>query len=243
MFRPAKTKPCSHCNTIAQINNGRCSHCNCIADTFVYRSKIAAATLAFFGGAVGLHRFYLGQWRGIFYVLFCWTPIPWIAGIIESIIFLSTSQKNWNLNHNLGIWAGRENGKVLGIFIALAVIVLLGAFTLVSWLPFNMANQVFNAQKEQRQRIQAAEHIAQATEHYLLTYDRRPENLGELELDNALIDPAKASIRFNRGQIHLLPYNNANTEIIMLPVVLKDEVLWDCTTPALPQIMLPRQCR
>jgi TM2 domain-containing membrane protein YozV len=54
------------------------------------RSKSVAAVLALILGTVGAHRFYLGQpLIGLIYLIFCWTWIPTIIGIIEAVIFAS----------------------------------------------------------------------------------------------------------------------------------------------------------
>ena len=58
------------------------------------RSRVVAGLLAILGGALGLHRFYLGQagW-GIVYIVFVWTGIPVLLGLIEGIYFLSTTDQ------------------------------------------------------------------------------------------------------------------------------------------------------
>ena len=60
------------------------------------RSKVAAGLLAIFLGGFGIHRFYLGQWWGLFYLLFFWTAIPGLIAFIEGIVFLASSDHNWN---------------------------------------------------------------------------------------------------------------------------------------------------
>jgi TM2 domain-containing membrane protein YozV len=65
------------------------------------KNKVTAALLAFFIGGFGAHRFYLGQTgKGILYLLFCWTPIPWIVAFIDFIIFLTMNDKNFNFKYN-----------------------------------------------------------------------------------------------------------------------------------------------
>ncbi len=61
------------------------------------KSKLAAALFALFLGGIGVHKFYLGKigW-GIAYLLFCWTGIPAIAGLVEGIILLVMSDANFN---------------------------------------------------------------------------------------------------------------------------------------------------
>jgi TM2 domain-containing membrane protein YozV len=60
------------------------------------KSKVIAAMLAIFLGGFGIHRFYLGQWWGIFYVLLCWTFVPSIVAFIEALVFLISSEASWN---------------------------------------------------------------------------------------------------------------------------------------------------
>lgn len=65
------------------------------------KNKVTAAVLSFFLGGFGVHRFYLGQiGKGILYLLFCWTPIPWIIAFIDFIVFLTTSEKSFNFKYN-----------------------------------------------------------------------------------------------------------------------------------------------
>jgi TM2 domain-containing membrane protein YozV len=54
------------------------------------KSKIAAGVLGILLGGLGIHKFYLGRvGLGILYILFCWTGIPSIIGLIEGIIYLT----------------------------------------------------------------------------------------------------------------------------------------------------------
>jgi TM2 domain-containing membrane protein YozV/ribosomal protein L40E len=61
------------------------------------KSRIAAALFAFFLGAFGGHKFYLGQiGLGILYLLFFWTFIPALVAFIEFILFLTMSDEAFN---------------------------------------------------------------------------------------------------------------------------------------------------
>jgi hypothetical protein len=60
------------------------------------KSKIVAGFLALFLGGIGAHRFYLGQWWGLFYLLFCWTFVPSIVAFVEAIVFFCTSDQAWD---------------------------------------------------------------------------------------------------------------------------------------------------
>lgn len=56
------------------------------------KSRLAAALFALLLGGLGIHKFYLGSagW-GLVYLLFCWTFIPALAGLVEGILFLVMS--------------------------------------------------------------------------------------------------------------------------------------------------------
>ena len=62
------------------------------------KSKVAAGVLAILLGSLGIHKFYLGKiGMGILYLLFCWTGIPAIVGLIEGIIYLCSNDENFQL--------------------------------------------------------------------------------------------------------------------------------------------------
>ena len=92
---------CSKCGAEIQENN-TCPQCktslNNVGSDLVSgkRNKWIAIILAFFFGAFGIHKFYLGQiGMGIIYLLFCWTGITAIIGIIEAVLYLTMSDEEF----------------------------------------------------------------------------------------------------------------------------------------------------
>lgn len=66
------------------------------------KSKVVAGVLAILLGSLGIHKFYLGKiGMGILYLLFCWTYIPGIVGLIEGIIYLCSNDENFQLKHHV----------------------------------------------------------------------------------------------------------------------------------------------
>ncbi len=60
------------------------------------KSKVAAGVLGILLGGIGAHKFYLGHvGKGIAYLLFCWTGIPGIIGLVEGIIYLTSSDEKF----------------------------------------------------------------------------------------------------------------------------------------------------
>ena len=112
------------------------------------KDKVIAALLAFFLGALGIHRFYLGQWWGIFYLLLCWTMIPSLVSFIETIVFLLSNQKSWDEKYNGGINSG-DNSKalivvvvIIGLFVGTAVLGILAAVAIPSYQDYTTRAQV-----------------------------------------------------------------------------------------------------
>jgi TM2 domain-containing membrane protein YozV len=61
------------------------------------RSRFTAALLAFFVGAFGVHKFYLGRTgAGIAYLLFFWTAIPAFLGFVDFIILLTMTDERFD---------------------------------------------------------------------------------------------------------------------------------------------------
>lgn len=105
-------KYCADCAAVINIRAEICPHCgvrqldlqkqilNSNHNPEV-KSKTTAGFLAFFLGGIGMHKFYLGKvWLGIFYLLFCWTYIPAIIGLIEGLIFFSMSNDEFSKKYN-----------------------------------------------------------------------------------------------------------------------------------------------
>ncbi len=73
-----------------------------ISPSWPIKSKIAAGVLAILLGGIGVHKFYLGKiGMGILYVVFCWTGIPALIGLIEGIMYLCSNDENFQLKHHV----------------------------------------------------------------------------------------------------------------------------------------------
>lgn len=60
------------------------------------KTKTAATLWALFLGALGAHKFYLGAWGwGLVYLIFCWTYIPLILAIVETVRYVTLSDESF----------------------------------------------------------------------------------------------------------------------------------------------------
>ena len=68
------------------------------------KNKMTAGILGILLGSIGVHKFYLGKGGlGILYILFCWTGIPSIIGIIEGIIYLTQTDRDFQIKNQVKI--------------------------------------------------------------------------------------------------------------------------------------------
>ncbi len=71
--------------------------------TVTYRShkgRSTAAILAILLGGLGIHHFYLGKTAaGILSVLFCWTYIPAIIGLIQGIQYICMNDQDFDIRY------------------------------------------------------------------------------------------------------------------------------------------------
>lgn len=68
------------------------------------KNKIVAGVLAILLGGIGIHKFYLGKiGMGIVYILFCWTGITAVIGLVEGIVYLCSSDENFQLKHHIRV--------------------------------------------------------------------------------------------------------------------------------------------
>ncbi|MDI6770837.1 MAG: NINE protein [Anaerolineales bacterium] len=88
---------CRGCGKEIHESARACPHCGVTQRGGAQgKSKVVAGVLALFLGGFGIHRFYLEQWWGLFYLLFFWTFIPTIIALVEAIVFFCTNDDAWN---------------------------------------------------------------------------------------------------------------------------------------------------
>jgi TM2 domain-containing membrane protein YozV len=65
------------------------------------RNRTAALLFCFFGGGIGLHKFYLGKnVEGIIYLLFCWSFIPYLVSFFEFLGLCFMSDREFDARFN-----------------------------------------------------------------------------------------------------------------------------------------------
>ena len=65
------------------------------------KQRTTAGIFALLLGGIGVHRFYVGDiGLGVLYLLFFWTLIPSIAALIDGIIWLTQTDKEFDAKYN-----------------------------------------------------------------------------------------------------------------------------------------------
>lgn len=235
-------KYCPSCGAEIDEQAPKCPKCGTIQESFVYKSRVAAAALAIFAGIFGGHRFYLGQWWGIFYLLFCWTYIPWLVSLIEGIVFLATSQHKWNEKYNQGISAGSEKGTVVVvlacIFPAIAVIGILAAIAIPAYHDYTVRAKLAESHM-------LAEQVMSAVETY--AYDNRqwPLSIDDLGISAYPDSEYVSSVEVDEGVVTInpVPSLGVSGSIIYVPSVEGEEIAWSCQESTLAPAYLPSECK
>ena len=99
----ADEKFCGTCGAIIKKEAELCPKCGVrqksssesqsIPTHKIIKSRVTAGVLAILLGGFGAHKFYIGKiGMGVLYLIFFWTLIPTIIGIIEGIIYLTSTK-------------------------------------------------------------------------------------------------------------------------------------------------------
>lgn len=202
------------------------------------KSKVIAALLAFFIGAFGVHRFYLGQWRGLFYLFFCWTMIPSLISFIEGIVFLLSNQTNWDNKYNKGITSGQSSGIVIlavviaglfSIFLLIAIVGILAAVAIPSYQDYTTRAQVAEG-------VVVSHHYKTILkDHYAKTNDFSTFNNSDLEgvVNSKYVDSVTTDLASKEMIVIILTFKqtgvNSNIQGKEFRVFTDDGgVTWEC---------------
>lgn len=227
----------------------RCPQCGASQLRRRYKSKLAAGLLAIFLGGFGVHRFYLGQWWGLFYLLLFWTFIPGFIALVEGIVFLASNEDAWDNKYNDGISTGESGSGALvvvialvaGLFVVIPVIGILAAIAIPAYQDFTLRAKAAGALAQGQQ--------AQAwVEEYTATHQAWPAPGTEIALPPSPNGQPVATARvLDNGVVELsLPQLAGRTEnnvILLEPDISEGYFSWSCSGGTLEARYRPIRCR
>ncbi|MBV8636364.1 MAG: NINE protein [Burkholderiaceae bacterium] len=224
---------------------------NCGAPQFAPgggKNKVVAAVLAFFLGGLGVHRFYLGKWWGVFYLLFCWTFIPGFIALIEAVVFLVASDESWNAKYNNGLPPKESNTAlvVVGViaavfFVAIPVIGILAAVAIPAYQDYTVKAKLMGVDMD-------AQVATQAVSQYYTRTNQLPADLASLGvelgagrkyIESVTIDQQHGTLDFAIQGIPSLK----GKHLLYVPHLDADKnITWSCGGNEFPIKYLPKRC-
>lgn len=240
---------CIGCPKMLHITAASCPECGAAQRKRGYKSKTTAALLAFFFGAFGVHRFYLGQWWGIFYLLFFIFWIPGLIALIEMIVFLCTDQGKWDAKYNEGRprgpgdsgGAGVVVAIIAGIFVFVAVIGILAAVSIPAYQDYTVRAKIHES-------MVAAQDIKQDVFDFYSENNMLPDSNIMLGLEEPLVLNDFSELEINSaGSIVITFYEigSIDEDTLVFRPQFESEYgeQWSCTEGTLPNRFRPAQCR
>ncbi len=228
---------------------GVCMSCGVSQRARQYRNKNVAGALAMVFGAFGVHRFYMGQWWGVLYLLTFWTLIPSIVSFVEAIVFWCSDLKKWDDKYNESKPAGvteKSGGAlvvliVVMIFGGIAVIGILAAIALPAYHDYTIRAKVNQAILETRV------HQTAIVDYYNRN-EQLPSSWGEIDIDGEELDSGNIAELSDSG--YVISYVGsemalAQSKTIEFQAYLDDneQIAWDCTGGSLSARHRPSMCR
>lgn len=88
---------CLNCSNRFPNSTRFCPACGARNLLYVeHKDRVTAGLLAVMFGWLGFHKFYLRQYgQGIAYLVFFWTIVPGVLGLVEGIRFLTMSDERF----------------------------------------------------------------------------------------------------------------------------------------------------
>ena len=243
---PAGMITCRACGSSLHRSAPICPGCGASQRSRGYKSKVAAGLLAIFFGGLGIHRFYLGQWWGVFYLLLVWTMVPGLVALVEGIVFLVSSQESWDERHNEGKpnvggegSAGLVIALVVGVFAVIMVIGILAAIAIPAYHDYVLRAKVAGA-------MSTAEQARIAVEQFIVDHRAFPGN----NTDAGVSQQAGADhvVSVEEGGVVVMTFTGdsvalENQTMVFTPVIENNTLYWDCSGGTLKPKFRPPECR
>lgn len=239
---------CGACRNALHETAPICPHCGASQRRRGYKSKVAAGLLAILIGGFGVHRFYLGQWWGIFYLLLFWTMVPGLISIVEGIVFLVTSQEAWDARHNEGkpnVGGEGSAGVVIALVIGVFGIVMITGILAAVAIP---AYQDYTTRVRVTTSMAAAGEVLEAVEQYIIDQRAYPASNADVGIPQGNAGDTHHAFSVQEGGVIVMAFGSnsgvlADKTLIFTPAIENGTINWDCSGGTLERKYRSIECR
>jgi TM2 domain-containing membrane protein YozV/type II secretory pathway pseudopilin PulG len=230
---------CRSCGAKIDATASSCPQCNTRQLVGKPKSKVTAALLAIFLGFLGIHRFYLGQWVGIIYLLFGF--IAWPVAWIEAIVFLLTDRDRWEKKYGNVVGVGAAM-MIVAAVVFIAIIGILAAIAIPQYNDYVQRLKV-------SQSISAVQPVIDQVAEFGKREKYFPNSNTEAGLVDDLSDESLTSLVVSENGVITMTFGSDNNHLLdgktllYVPSLVDNTVQWDCSGGTLGKQLRPPQCR
>lgn len=233
---------CYKCGTLLQKHMQVCPKCFTPPVHLTARNKTLAGFLALFLGGLGVHRFYLGQWWGIFYIAFWFTFIPSLVSIVEALVFWFTSDERWNKKYGQVPKSGGTMVAIFAVsfFLFVMLVGMLAAIALPAYQEYTTRAKIASAMllvNDTREKVTAFINNTGFLPNQNLDASL-PEVIGNDIVALEVIEGGKIKVTYDIRDL-----NHYGNTIIWTPTVDGDQVIWSCREGTVPDRYRNQECR
>jgi len=230
---------CRSCGAKIDATASSCPQCDTRQLVGKPKSKVTAALLAIFLGFLGIHRFYLGQWVGIIYLLFGF--IAWPVAWVEAIVFLLTDRERWE--HKYGnVVGGGAAMMIVAAFLFIAIIGILAAIAIPQYNDYVQRSKVWQSINGVQSAIDKVAEFGKREKYF-------PNSNTEAGLADDLSGESLTSLVVSENGVITMTFASESNRLfdgktlLYVPSLVGNTVQWDCSGGTLAKQLRPMQCR
>lgn len=231
---------CRSCGSKIDETASECPACKTRQIVGKPKSKIVAGLLAIFLGFLGAHRFYLGQWIGLIYLLF--GLLAWAVALVEGIVFLLTPQERWDRKYGNVVTNSGAAMIVVAVVVFVAIIGILAAIAIPQYAEYTQRASVAQAEASIQPSLRKIEDFAERN-GYL------PNDNLEAGVDVAISTQHIESLVISANGVLTITLSAkegnpiASQTLLWIPSLQGGSLRWDCSGGSLPARFRSKDCR
>jgi len=229
---------CRSCGAAVDGSAKTCPACGAKQQVGKPKSKVTAALLAIFLGFLGIHRFYLGQWIGILYLIFGF--LAWPVAWVEAIVFLAADRERWDRKYGNVVGGGAGMVIVCAVLV-IAIIGIVAAAAIPAYNDYVQRSKVAQAIAAAQPAIDRIEAFAGREKFF-------PDSNAQAGVDDGLAGESLASLAISENGVITMTFAASSDAVdgktlLWVPALDGDAVRWDCSGGTLARRHRPNRCQ